>query len=156
MNFRPFYTRNKNLSWSSSNEKVLSVENGRLTSLAPGKANIKATAFNGVSSNCRVVVRKPRLLKKAYFDFGTEDSPLSASAIKITGNTLLKESYGWLSPVISRDRGEAMNEEERDFNMSGSPEVFRVYVKNGAYRVTIKQGDLSYMHDQMCVKVTVG
>ncbi|MFA7357796.1 MAG: Ig-like domain-containing protein, partial [Bacteroidales bacterium] len=153
VNFLPFSTRNKSLNWSSSNEKVLSLENGILTALAPGRATITATGFNGITGKCRVVVKKPRLLKKAFFDFGTEESPLFASAIKVTGNSLLNGSYGWLSPVISRDRGEAMNEEERDFNMSGSPSVFRVHIKNGAYKVTVKQGDLSYMHDQMCVKV---
>lgn len=47
--------------WSSSNQKAVTVEEGLITAVAPGKATIKATANDGSgkSASCNVTVNQP-------------------------------------------------------------------------------------------------
>jgi hypothetical protein len=151
--FFPYLVSDKSLTWDSSDETVATVENGLLSARSPGVTTVRATASNGVSDACEVRVTEPVYLENAFFDFGTTTSPVAAGAIGVSDETLLNESYGWMGSVLTRDRGTSQNDEERDFNMTSGATVFRVYVSNGDYRITIKQGDREYMHDGMTVKV---
>ena len=59
---KPSYAANKNIVWTSSNEKVATVdENGIVTAKANGKAVISATAQdgNGAKAECTVEVQNP-------------------------------------------------------------------------------------------------
>lgn len=49
-------TATTNLTWSSSDPEVVSVDNGNLTALSVGTAVITCTAHNGVSAQCNVTV----------------------------------------------------------------------------------------------------
>jgi hypothetical protein len=151
--FTPFLTADKTLQWQSSDETAATVENGYVYALNKGSALITATAANDVSAVCEVIVTEPAYIENAFFDFGAAASPVAAGAIRVSDATLLNDSYGWMGAVATRDRGASQNDEERDFNMAGSPTVFRVYVPNGDYHITLKQGDKDYMHDKMTVKV---
>jgi hypothetical protein len=151
--FTPFLVADKYLRWESSDETVATVENGYISARNKGNVVVTATATNGVSAVCEVIVREPAYLENAFFDFGTCESPVTSGAIRICDANLLNESYGWMESVYTRDRGASQNDEERDFNMANSETVFRVYVTNGKYSVTLKQGDRDYMHDRMTVKV---
>lgn len=50
------------VTWSSSNPAAVRVNNGVLTAVAPGTAQIIAVADNGASSSCTVTVRSPLTL----------------------------------------------------------------------------------------------
>jgi hypothetical protein len=151
--FTPFLVSDKRLTWESSDETVATVENGYVYAHAVGNALIQATTVNGISASCEVIVGEPTYLEDVFFDFGMGDSPLAAGAVRICETDLLNDSYGWMGSVYTRDRGASQNDEERDFNMAADEIVFRVYVTNGNYQITIKQGDKDYMHDRMTVKV---
>ena len=59
---KPEYAENKNIIWTSSDEKVATVENGIITSLTPGTTEIKATSEDGGKSYiCKVIVNAPPL-----------------------------------------------------------------------------------------------
>ena len=53
----PINTTNKNITWSSSNSKVASVSNGKVTGVSIGSAVITAKSSNGKTASCVVVVR---------------------------------------------------------------------------------------------------
>lgn len=151
--FFPFITSNKSITWTSSNENIASVSNGQITGINNGTATITAMAYNGLTASCEVQVSAPDYLQNALFDFGSANSPLTANAIRISETSTLENSYGWLSTVLSRDRGAGNTDERRDFNMSSSDALFKVLVKPGHYEITIVQGDPSYSHDLMNVYV---
>lgn len=48
----------KDITWTSSNNSVASVENGLITAKGTGEATITATTKDGVSQNCSVVVKE--------------------------------------------------------------------------------------------------
>jgi len=152
INYFPAFAANRKVTWSSSNEGVALVEDGLIKAIGNGTATITATTANGISATCEVFVKKVNLLTDVFFDFGTSDSPVAAKAIKVTETTLLTDSYGWLTTVNSRNRS-ADDDELRDFNMNASPAIFKVYLENGEYRVTVKQGDYDFSHDLMNLKV---
>lgn len=56
--FRPYYVKDSTLSWESSDPDVAVVENGTIKTFAQGEAVITAAAYNGVSAECRVTVKK--------------------------------------------------------------------------------------------------
>jgi len=49
---------NKNVTWSSSDDDIVSVENGVITGVSIGTATITATSTNGKSASCTVTVGK--------------------------------------------------------------------------------------------------
>ncbi|KAA6302774.1 MAG: Beta-agarase A [Candidatus Ordinivivax streblomastigis] len=151
--FLPFLASDKNLTWESSDESVATVVNGYVLGQSEGDALITAKSANGVFAVCEVMVSAPTYIENALFDFGTATSPVAAGAIGIHDATPVNDSYGWMGAITTRDRGTSQNDEERDFNMAGDEIVFRVYVTNGDYHTTIKQGDKDYFHDAMTVKI---
>lgn len=54
--FKPVGTTNRKLVWSSSDETVVKVEDGRLTAVGIGKATVRAETSGGRSAECRVTV----------------------------------------------------------------------------------------------------
>lgn len=148
-----------NLTWDSSDEEVAIVEEGIVTALSPGTAEIKVQTVNGKKAVCTIIVKDRDYLTKAFFDFGTSSSPVVRGAVRVTGSTLLKDkedTYGWLSAVESKDRGSSFGSEKRDFNMSSTNALFKVYITKGNYDVTITQGDGgngAYPHGKMSVKL---
>ncbi len=152
VSFYPAFATDKVVTWSSSNESVATVENGVVTAVNKGVAKITATSLNGVSAECDVTVQTVELMNNVFFDFGTVDSPVENGFIKISDLTDLVDSYGWLNNVASRNRN-ISNSELRDFNMSSAPAIFKVYVENGEYEITVKQGDSDFGHDMMNLRV---
>ena len=151
--FFPFITTARDLSWSSSDESTVQVDNGLVTGIKEGTATVTATSFNGKTTTCVVSVSEPEYLTNAFFDFGLSGSPVAAGAIQVTENTLFTDSYGWTEAVLGRDRGAGSDDELRDFNMSATPAVFTVLVQPDSYHVIARQGDYSYTHDQMNIYV---
>lgn len=155
VSFFPIIVGDKTIVWTSSNESVATVVDGAVTGLSTGTSLITATAINGVKAACLVTVVEPTYLTEAFFDFGTPTSPLASGAIRISEETLFLNSYGWLGTVLSRDRSTS-DSELRDFNMSAvasTPATFKVLLENGDYAVTTIQGDATYRHDNMQIKI---
>ncbi len=152
-NLLPFFTGNKTIVWSSSDEKVATVTGGKVVAIGAGKATITATGHNGVKATCEVMVE----VADYFYDFGTATSPLSEGAVRVTEATLwgAATSFGWVSPtgIASRLRTGSWNDEEIDFVLGPNTTVFRVKVDAGDYKIVLKQGDTSYAHDKMTVKV---
>lgn len=73
--------------WSSSDEKVAKVENGKVTALKDGTATIKATTAGGAEASCTVTVDKPVV---TYF-----------SALKFTAGTSKTAAEFELRPAFS-------------------------------------------------------
>ena len=61
------------VTWSSSDETVAKVENGKVTALKAGSATIKATTAGGAEANCTVTVNQPVItyLSALKFTAGT-------------------------------------------------------------------------------------
>lgn len=152
--FLPFFASNKTIVWSSGNANVATVMNGNIVSTGVGSTTITATLANGFSATCKVKVEEFIPLSTTLFDFGLSTSPVMAGAIQITESTALNSSYGWLSTagILPRDRVTS-TDELRDFVLSPTAATFRVFVQNGTFHVTIKQGDVSYAHDNMGIAV---
>ncbi len=55
----PNNATNKTVTWTSSNENIATVENGKVTAITEGTRNIIATSENGISSTCKVNVINP-------------------------------------------------------------------------------------------------
>ncbi len=55
----PTNATNKDITWSSSNEKIATVNNGKITGIDVGEATIKATSSNGKEATCKVTVKEP-------------------------------------------------------------------------------------------------
>lgn len=54
--FKPVGASNRTLVWTSSDETVVTVEDGRLTAVGLGSATVRAQTVNGRSGECRVTV----------------------------------------------------------------------------------------------------
>ncbi|MCR5704116.1 MAG: CotH kinase family protein [Eubacterium sp.] len=69
----PFDALVKELTWTSSNEKVAQVENGNVKIVGAGKADITVTTTNGKKAVCKVVVlTSEEMEKENHWDYNTE------------------------------------------------------------------------------------
>ena len=60
INYNPSYASNKDVSWSSSNNDIVTIDNGKVTAIKPGTVEIKATSKEGNhESICKVTVLFP-------------------------------------------------------------------------------------------------
>ena len=57
----PIDATDKNVIWTSSNDNVAAVIDGRVTGIGTGTATLTATAANGMTAKCTVTVRSPVL-----------------------------------------------------------------------------------------------
>jgi len=68
-NVYPKDADNKSLLWSSSNEKVATIDRGRLVAISAGSVIITATTTNGVMGMCAVTIKEaPRQVKPLLID----------------------------------------------------------------------------------------
>lgn len=89
----PVDASNQNLSWSSSDESIVSVsDKGLVNAINQGQATITATTNNGYSANCVVTVISTGTITK-IMDFGTLTTKHSGSGVDLCsddqGNTYL-------------------------------------------------------------------
>ncbi|MBR0426906.1 MAG: Ig-like domain-containing protein [Clostridia bacterium] len=57
----PTNATNKNITWSSSNDNIVSVSNGNITAKNEGTATITATSSNGKTATCSISVKLPEV-----------------------------------------------------------------------------------------------
>jgi fibronectin type 3 domain-containing protein len=91
---------------------------------------------------------------EAYFDFGTDTSPLETGYKRVSNSTAYSSAsgYGWTSTngLVSRDRG-APDKLRKDLVQGTTEHTFNVDLANGDYTITITIGDQDYMHDNIDV-----
>lgn len=96
------------LSWSSSNTSVLTVENGTVYGVKPGTATVKVTTANGFSDTCNVTVTTPQNIFSVVnpADGATDED--KDTVIKFTyNNKVLPGSY--YSAIILHDNTTGKN-----------------------------------------------
>lgn len=84
------------VSWSSSDDKVAVVdENGKVTAVAPGEANIIATSVSGRYAKCRVTVSAPAQPVNAAVTFSVSSKNISVEKYEIEVSSDIAERYGF-------------------------------------------------------------
>ena len=99
----PDNAANKNVTWSSSNTDVATVdENGKVTAVGAGSATIKATATNGTDDTiddkadyCTVIVKYPFTAESITIDDITYDGEVKTPVLKY-GDTVLRDGTDYI------------------------------------------------------------
>lgn len=75
----PENARDRSLTWTSSNNSVVSVDDGHITALADGTATITATSSNGKKATCAITVSKVKTLPEVQTNEAENITTNSAS-----------------------------------------------------------------------------
>lgn len=79
----PDYAENKNVKWESSDKKIATVENGEITAIKPGKAEIKVITEDGnIEAICTVTITPPPIKSISFSK--TEQTVYIDSSTKLT------------------------------------------------------------------------
>lgn len=98
LSFKPVTVKNKNAAWTSSNERVATVENGVVTAVGVGDTEIKATTEDGgFVVSCVVRVRANK-------------ADLNAAIAKVEGTTLTEDQLAQINGVLAAAKEVAANE----------------------------------------------
>ena len=98
----PSNATNKNITWKSSDEKIVTVDNGKIKAIKKGTATITATANNGKIATCKVTVNEAIKINKIHF---IKQSIKGSYA----GDAILLESDGHYAMVDTGLQNEADN-----------------------------------------------
>ena len=93
----PANATDKTVRWESSDEGVVSVENGVVTALKPGSATVTAYAADGKSATCRITVLSDEVEEEGYTwyeDFDGTDVPNYLRTTLEGGGSLAMEEGG--------------------------------------------------------------
>lgn len=78
----PDYAENKNITWSSSDDDIVTVKNGEITAISPGNAEIKVTTEDGnKEAICTVTVTSPPIKSISFSE--TEKTVYIESSTKL-------------------------------------------------------------------------
>lgn len=124
--FKPVGTTNRALTWSSSNEAVVTVEGGRVTAVGLGQATVRAETAGGRSAECRVTVVEPGTL-----------SPTGALIEQLTGGDFL----GWQFSLYDAELDGTSELFARRIGMNGVPQVTAYRLQDGAQVLSKSTGD---------------
>ncbi len=84
----PETTTDKTVTWSSSNTEVATVENGKVTAIAPGTAVITASTSNGLTAQCNVTVEKKIILATSITLDKTSVEAEAGTTVTLTATVL--------------------------------------------------------------------
>ncbi len=90
----PEATSDKSVTWSSEDESVATVENGVVTGVGAGTANIVATTKNGKTASCAVTVTDVKLSKSSLSLKVGEEVTLTAA---VKPDTITTQTVKWKS-----------------------------------------------------------
>lgn len=95
----PENASDKSIIWASSDEKVASVVNGKVSAIAPGNANITATA-SGKSASCMVTVKSKEIVAEGVVVSPTQASVVEGKTIQLSAKIYpdgVDQSIEWAS-----------------------------------------------------------
>lgn len=124
--FKPVGATNQSLIWSSSNQDVVTVENGRVTAVGLGQATVRAETPGGRSAECRVTVVEPGTL-----------SQTGALIEKLTGGDFL----GWQFSLYDLELDGTRELFARRIGLNGVPQVTVYRLQDGAQVLSKTTGD---------------
>lgn len=97
---KPDYAENKNVTWLSSDDKIATVNNGEITAINPGTAEIKVTSIDGnLEAICKVTVLAPPPQSISFADEVTTiylDNELTLKPILTPKNSVIEKPI-WTS-----------------------------------------------------------
>lgn len=105
---QPGNATNKNVTWSSNNAEVATVENGKVTAKAAGTATITVTTEDvGKTATCVVQVRKPATVEASgstNISFTTDRDEFTLTAtVQVNGDFLNPTDGSWTWTVADAD-----------------------------------------------------
>ena len=117
---------NRSVSWSSSNKKIATVKNGRISAVYMGRCTISAKIKNGKTLSCKVTITDPAELSINSLTVSTIDT----EEIKL--KDILKRNVSWSSSnsdvveIVKSERGYAIIK-----GIKPGTAIIKASVKNG-------------------------
>ena len=87
----PDESKTETVEWSSSDEKIASVKDGKVTAKVPGKVTIIATTEGGLTANCEVTVTKPVAVETPSIDTSKPTDEIKVGVNDEKAEKLLKD-----------------------------------------------------------------
>ena len=87
----PDESKTETVEWSSSDEKIASVKDGKVTAKVPGKITIIATTEGGLTANCEVTVTKPVAVETPSIDTSKPTDEIKVGVNDEKAEQLLKD-----------------------------------------------------------------
>ena len=87
----PDESKTETVEWSSSDEKIASVKDGKVTAKVPGKVTIIATTEGGLTANCEVTVTKPVAVETPSIDTSKPTDEIKVGVNDEKAEHLLKD-----------------------------------------------------------------
>ena len=119
----PSDATNKNISWSSSDNNIATVENGKITAKNPGSVTIEARSNNNITATCKVNVI----------------SKVESITIDKESYNLVKGKYLVISPVIKPD-----NASNKEYTIISDNENVVKIVDGKLYGENVGEATITY------------
>ena len=87
----PDESKTETVEWSSSDEKIASVKDGKVTAKVPGKVTIIPTTEGGLTANCEVTVTKPVAVETPSIDTSKPTDEIKVGVNDEKAEQLLKD-----------------------------------------------------------------
>ena len=87
----PDESKTETVEWSSSDEKIASVKDGKVTAKVPGKVTFIATTEGGLTANCEVTVTKPVAVETPSIDTSKPTDEIKVGVNDEKAEQLLKD-----------------------------------------------------------------
>ena len=100
--------KDKEIEWSSSDESVVKVDNGKITAIKTGKATIKARA-NGVEKTCEVTVKEKAVQQQAQNNSRKRNASNSSTNVPQSKTNMATASSNNNSSVESNKENHCTN-----------------------------------------------
>ena len=100
--------KDKEIEWSSSDERIVKVDNGKVTAIKAGKATIKARA-NGVEKTCEVTVKEKAVQQQAQNNSRKRNASNSSTNVPQSKTNMATASSNNNSSVESNKENHCTN-----------------------------------------------
>ena len=142
----PENATNKNVKWSSSNEKVATVNNGVVTAISEGTATITVTTDDGAKkATCNVKVLEKDVKKIEVKKAPTKTTYIKGEKIDVSGGiiTVIYEDDTTKDAEITEDMvtgydKNMLGEQTLTVTLKGNTTTFKITVKNDITGIKIK------------------
>ena len=155
-NITPYEATNKSVTWSTSNSKVATVQNGKVTGVSAGTATITAKSSNGKTASCKVTVNVPVIaptginLNSSAMSLGKgETTKLTATVLPADASD---KSVKWRtsdSKVLTVDQNGSVKAVNNGTawitarTANGKEKSCKITVKNAPQKITLTKGILT-------------